>query len=73
MRPIYELCTQDPARIREELSTLSPQVLLEELDDTIQFDILKLGCDEWEQSPGKKLYHAILKEIYRRLSIEQGE
>ena len=46
---------------------METSALLAELDDTIQFDMLKMSNENWLTYSDKKVYQAIMNELQRRL------
>ena len=58
----------------EKISEMSTDLLFAELDDTIQFDILKIGNDEWTigRQADKKVYSLIIAELKKRVSRNAG-
>lgn len=51
----------------EKIKDMETSALLAELDDTIQFDMLKMSNENWLTYSDKKVYQAILNELQRRL------
>jgi hypothetical protein len=56
---------------REELAntikSMKTERLIAELDDTIQFDMLKMSNEQWITYKDKKVYLAIISELSKRL------
>ena len=54
--------------LAERVSNLETELLFAELDDTIQFDILKASCEKWdvELHGQKAVYRAIISELKKR-------
>lgn len=51
----------------EKIKDMETSALLAELDDTIQFDMLKMSNENWLTYSDKKVYQAIMNELQRRL------
>ena len=51
----------------EKIKDMETSALLAELDDTIQFDMLKMSNENWLKYSDKKVYQAIMNELQRRL------
>lgn len=51
----------------EKIKDMETLALLAELDDTIQFDMLKMSNENWLTYSDKKVYQAIMNELQRRL------
>lgn len=60
----------DKEKALQRIKSMDCGVLLAELDDTIQFDILKVSNEKWaiDYNPSKRVYNAIVKELRDRLS-----
>lgn len=50
----------------EKIKDMETSALLAELDDTIQFDMLKMSNENWLTYSDKKVYQAIMNELQRR-------
>lgn len=50
----------------EKIKDMETSALLAELDDTIQFDMLKMSNEKWLTYSDKKVYQAIMNELQRR-------
>lgn len=58
----------------EKIKDMETSALLAELDDTIQFDMLKMSNENWLTYSDKKVYQAIMNELQRRtLAKTKGE
>lgn len=65
---LMELYLKDKEKAREEIHKMSSERLFAELDDTLQFDVVKAGMTEWTlMSKDMRVYHAIVKELRERL------
>lgn len=72
MTELMKKYTENRKTVEAELKTMSNSRLLAELDDTLQFDILKMDTSEYTMLPRSQMgvYRAILKEISSRLTEE---
>lgn len=57
--------------LKEEISKYSTSQLFEELDDTIQFDILNANHEKWviDLMNEKKVYLCIIHELQERIRL----
>lgn len=51
----------------EKIKNMETSILFEELDDTIQFDILCMSNQNWLNFSKKVVYQAIVNELRRRI------
>ena len=66
MTQLYELYLSDLNAAKEKIQGMDTALLFAELDDTLQFDVLKKGNIEWMEIPELKLYRAIVAELKSR-------
>ena len=69
-----ELFEMSAEERKAKIMDMETDLLFAELDDTIQFDMLNMGTDEWAINSDKRVYLAIVNELRNRLrSVENGE
>lgn len=52
----------------EKIKSMETDLLFEELDDTIQFDMLSMSNQNWLTYSDKKVYQAIVNELRGRMN-----
>lgn len=65
--PNTELFMLTREELANTLKSMKTERLIAELDDTIQFDILKMSNEQWIAYKDKKVYLAIISELSKRL------
>ena len=69
-----ELFEMSAEERKAKIMDMETDLLFAELDDTIQFDLLNMGTDEWAINSDKRVYLAIVNELRNRLrSVENGK
>lgn len=61
-----ELYTMSKNERIEKIKAMETELLFEELDDTIQFDMLGMSNEKWLLCAEKKVYKDIVKELRTR-------
>lgn len=65
--PRTELFQMDREERLEKIKAMETSALFEELDDTIQFDVLNMSNEKWLLCSDKKVYQEIIRELKRRI------
>lgn len=60
---------RDRIELIKKIQEMSTDRLFSELDDTIQFDIMKISNEKWciDMNPDKVVYNAIIHELRNRV------
>lgn len=66
MTTLFELYKTDRNAAIEKLRSMDAGRLAAELDDTLQFDVFKMGNVEWATMKNMQLYRAIVSELVDR-------
>lgn len=62
-----ELAKMTKEKRLAKIKKMNTNLLFEELDDTIQFDMMGMGTTDWTTYTDKKVYVAIINELKTRL------
>ena len=68
MTYLFDLFDEDVDLLKKYLSNSSTHFLIDSLDTTLQFDVLKVSNEVWsiEMQPEKSVYDLIISELKRR-------
>lgn len=70
MTELMNLYNENKEQVKKDLSQMETERLFAELDDTLQFDVCKVGNEDWtcKMHKQKKVYEAIINELRSRCS-----
>lgn len=68
MTELMELMNENREEALEKIAKMESTYLFAELDDTLQFDVCKVGNEDWtcKMHKQKKVYEAIINELRSR-------
>ena len=72
---LSRLWKHDKEMCRKKIENMDSQLLFEELDDTIQFDICEKSNQDWTicMRSEKAVYNAIMSELRKRIYEKEVE